>query len=190
MKISAIGLACFLAVSAGASATSALAGTAPGDIGPTPAQQDTTMGALSASPFLPPGVTLRELLRLYNGKHERHATLTYFPQNWNEFGWRQEGTQGFISSSPFENSRPLYMCQLNGVGLALFTSTDVGCEGQFLTPFGLIGYISAAPLPDTAPLYRCQYVFKRALRHFDTRMANCENAPQSSNDGILGYVFL
>lgn len=147
-------------------------------------------GANAASLYLPPGATLREVFRLYNARHERHATLFYFPQNWNEFGWRRENTFGFISGTPFENSRPLYMCGLMGVSHAFFTSPDVKCEGHFLTSFGMVGYISTIPLPDTAPFYRCHYMFKGRLTHFDTTLANCGNIPTAVNDGVLGYVFL
>lgn len=190
MNISAIGRTCFLVASVGASSTPALASPAQVTHEATSAQQSSPISARAASPYLPPGVTLREIFRLYNGKHERNASLFHFPQNWDKFGWRRENTLGFISGTPFENSRPLYMCQLNGVAHAFFTSMDVKCEGQFLTSFGMIGYISVTPLPDTTPLYRCHYMFKGRLTHFGTTLANCGNIPSSANDGVMGYVFL
>ncbi len=137
---------------------------------------------------LPAGVTPREMFRLYKrGQH--HTTLHYVPQNWEEIGWQREASLGVISATPFENSRPLYMCQLNNIAWGYLTSGDPGCEGQFLTPFGLIGYISSVPLPSTRPLYRCNYIHKGQLKHFDTHQPNCENVPLASNDGIQGYVF-
>lgn len=148
-------------------------------------------GSAEFSTLSPPnGVNLREIFRHYNGKRERHATLYFFPQFWNEWGWRTEGSMGFISSTPFEHSRPLYACQLSGIKDAFFTSLDSGCEGQFLSSFDIIGYISGVPLPNTQPLYRCHYNFKGRTSHFDTFDAKCENVPQSSLDGVLGYVFL
>lgn len=139
---------------------------------------------------LPHGATLREIFRHYNGKRELNATLYFFPQNWDKFGWRMQGSLGFISSTPFENSRPLHACKLNGTKDSYFTSWDVGCEGHFLSSFGLIGYISTVPLPNTQPLYRCSYQFKGRLSHFDTFLANCGHIPNSHNNGPLGYVFL
>ncbi|WP_313346616.1 hypothetical protein [Stenotrophomonas sp.] len=142
-----------------------------------------------ASRALPAGVNLREIFRLYKrGQH--HTTLFYFPQNWGDINWSVDGTLGFISATAFENSRPLYMCQLNNIHWGYFTSADVACEGHFLTVFGQIGYISTVPLPNTAPLYRCNYIHKRQLKHFDTLQANCENVALGTNDGPLGYVFL
>lgn len=190
MKITAIAFALSLTAMTGASSSTASASPDPSNATESSTQQHSATANQPATPFLAPGVTLRELLRLYNGKQERHATLTYFPNDWYTHGWRHEGTYGFISSTPFENSRPIYLCAVTDVLHSFFTSTDVGCEGQFLTSFGLIGYISTVPLPDTAPLYRCQYVFKRKTRHFDTRDIHCEQAPKSSNDGLIGYVFL
>jgi hypothetical protein len=137
---------------------------------------------------LPVGATPREVFRFYRrGQH--HTTLYYMPDNWEKIGWQREGSLGVISSTPFENSRPLYMCQLHNIAWGYLTSGDPGCEGQFLTPFGLIGYISSVPLPNTAPLYRCNYIRKGQLKHFDTHQPNCEQVPLASNDGILGYVF-
>lgn len=138
---------------------------------------------------LPGDATLREIQRLYRrGQH--HATLHYMPDNWSSIGWSHDGTLGFISATPFENSHPLYMCQLHNIAWGYLTSKEPGCEGQFLTPFGMIGYISSVARPDTVPLYRCHYLHKGQLKHFDTRHANCENVPSAKNDGILGYMFL
>lgn len=138
---------------------------------------------------LPDGANLREIQRFYRrGQH--HATLYFMPDDWNKIGWRHDGTLGFISATPFENSHPLYMCQLHNITWGYLTSKEPGCEGQFLTPFGMIGYISSVARPDTVPLYRCHYLHKGQLKHFDTRHANCENVPLAKNDGILGYMFL
>lgn len=155
-----------------------------------PAEQRHASAAPAASPYLPPGVSLREIFHFYKSDQERHATMHHFPQNWYDIGWRHVGNLGFISSTPFENSRPLYTCQLNGIAWAFFTHTDPTCGGHFLTNFGLLGYISNVPLPDTAPLYRCHYMFRGQLTHFNTFLANCGNVPTSVNDGIQGYVFL
>lgn len=147
-------------------------------------------GIRASTLSLPDGASLREITRLYNGRAERHATLHFFPDNWDQFGWRAEGSLGFISGTPFSNSKPLYACALWGHTEAYFTSPDPNCEGQFLTTFGMIGYISDVPLPDTKPIYRCKYVFDRKLRHFDTFYPNCENVPTGSLDFLIGYVFL
>lgn len=180
--------ACLLAASSSAIAS---AGSAHHLAPQTDSRAAEEIGHIAPSPAsksLPTGFSPREIFRLYRrGQH--HTTLYYMPQNWDELGWQREGTFGFISATPFENSRPLYMCQLHNIAWGYFTSGDPGCEGQFLTPFGLIGYISTAPMPGTSPLYRCNYIYKGQLKHFDTQQANCENVPLGSNDGILGYVF-
>ena len=190
MKYKGIASACLaIAVSTITLTSTSATERAPSAV-PLANEQHSFNSATFSTLSLPNGVNLREIFRHYNGKRERHATLYFFPQYWNEWGWRTEGSMGFISSTPFEHSRPLYACQLNGIRDAFFTSVDSGCEGQFLSSFGMIGYISSVPLPNTQPLYRCYYNFSGRTSHFDTFDAKCENVPRSSLDGVLGYVFL
>lgn len=144
----------------------------------------------SATLALPEGVTLREIIRMYRSKTGTHSTNFYWPENWHMLGWRLEGTLGFLSATPFENSKPLYSC--NGPGnWNYFTSPDSNCEGQYAPEQSFIGHISTMELPGTVPLYRCVVRWKgRDWRHLDTPAADCEGNASAVNDGILGYMFL
>ncbi|MDQ1119360.1 MULTISPECIES: hypothetical protein [Pseudoxanthomonas] len=165
--------------------------------------QDVGMKAWSASAHIesaqanaPEGATLVQLYRYYNPKEINHYSGREMPQNWQDLGWRQDGTNGFISYTPFAGSRTLYNCFIPG-GIDLFTSTDANCEGQGKATWAPItGYIAASQIPGTVPLYRCQRGGIKKINgvwradHFDTLSSVCENVPNPAMDGVLGYVFL
>ena len=146
---------------------------------------------MEATLSLPPGVMLREILRLHRPSSQTFATLWFWPQNWEEIGWKMGGSLGFISAAPFENSAPIYWCW--GItNWDMFSSLDPNCEGGYRTPDnGPVGFISTVQLPGTTPLYRCVFKWNGTQwRHFDSLQANCEGVPAVTNDGTLGYVFL
>lgn len=144
----------------------------------------------AASMALPTGVTLREIIRMYRSKTQTHSTNFYWPENGHKQGWRLEGTLGFLSSTPFQDSTPLYSC--NGPGnWNYFTSPDPDCEAGYHVGDYFIGHISKVALPGTLPLYRCVFIWKGTdWRHFDTLDPTCEGSVSAVNDGVLGHVFL
>lgn len=148
---------------------------------------------LDSSLALPPGVVLREIFRITRPSTNTHVTNFYWPQGWEDIGYVMEGTLGFISAVPFENSVLIRNC-IGPHPWNYFTSSDPNCEadsgGVVLPGNWNIGYISTVQLPGTVPLYRCSFVWERKLRHFDTHQADCEGAVDSHNDGPVGYVFL
>lgn len=139
---------------------------------------------------VPEGVTLREIFRAVSRPNkDAHITLHYWPQNWEDLGWRIEGTLGFISSTQFPGSAPLYNCFIGGA-YGYFSSTDGACEGNQTTTLERTGFISQFQIAGTVPLHRCVFKYQNKLwHHYDTLDANCEGHPERL-DGILGYVFL
>lgn len=138
---------------------------------------------------LPPGVRLIELFRLHNAKLNTHTSLFHMPQNWESVGWRKEGTLGFMSTDPFENSIMIFTC-FSSTPNDFFTSTDRNCEGQHAPAEHLVGNISRVQIPGTVPLYRCVHKWQGKWRHYDTLNADCDGNSAATNDGALGYVFM
>ncbi|WJI14573.1 hypothetical protein MWN52_13140 [Pseudoxanthomonas winnipegensis] len=165
--------------------------------------QDVGLKAWSASAHIenaqstaPAGATLVQLYRYYNAKEVNHFSGREMPQGWSDLGWRQDGTNGFISFTPFSGSRTLYSCFIPG-GIDRFTSSDPNCEGQGRDSMNsILGYVAESQIPGTVPLYRCQRGGIKKINgvwrsdHFDTLSSVCENVPNPAMDGVLGYVFL
>ncbi|RDZ28504.1 hypothetical protein [Lysobacter silvisoli] len=156
-----------------------------------PAQQPANDVTLAA---LPPGVQLRELNRYFfnhNNGSGYHFSAFYLPNTW-EFYYDKEGTLGFVSMTPFENSRPIYNCliEVPRKHPSPFTSLDVNCEGQIPNSWhGFTGYLSTVQIEGTVPLYRCRFT-RGQPHHFDTHSPNCEGNPNAVSEGVLGYIFL
>jgi|GEM_PF-940236 len=137
-----------------------------------------------------------ELFRLNNGKEHNHMTYVNMPSNWEDLGWRLEGSLGFVYSTYFEGARPLYNCYLTTAEVKwlykYFTSADPNCEGWYhstSSTFGwFLGYAASTQLPGTVPLYRCYINLHK--EHFDTLTSNCEGLSIATNDGIIAYVWL
>ena len=139
---------------------------------------------------VPPGVTLVEFFRIHHAGTNTHLSTYLIPPHWGP-EWTRNGTLGFISRTPFENSVLIWQCWGKTSPNNIMTSTDPNCEGQYKPPGqGPLGYVSTVQLPGTIPLYRCSYVWQSKLRHFDSIEASCEGNAATNNDGILGYVFL
>lgn len=142
---------------------------------------------------LPAGVELRPIFRIYRDKTATHNTNYYWPNNWEDIGWKLEGGLGSVSSTQFENSIHLRSC-VGPHSWNYFTSSDPNCEagiGGVIIPGNWdIGYVSAVELPGTAPLYRCSFWWDKKMRHFDTLRADCEGWGGAFLDGVLGYVFM
>ena len=140
---------------------------------------------------LPPGVMLREIFRIHRPKTNTHVTHYYWPENWEDIGYEYEGTLGFISAAPFENSVLIRNC-VGPHSWNYFTSADPNCEaatgGVVLPGDWHIGYISTVQVPGSVPLYRCGFIWQGKIRHFDSRDFACEGV--GGTGGILGYVFL
>lgn len=136
---------------------------------------------------VPTGASLVELRRWFKpwpGTHDHRAGTSGYP-NYNN-----EGTLGFVSSTPFAGSHALYECQrVYGPGgqqnFDFFTTTATNCEGAVIWPNGvtLIGYVSTTQIAGTTPIYRC----RDNENHFDSLSGACEG---HIGEGILGYVFL
>lgn len=145
----------------------------------------------SSTLSLPPGVVLREIFRIHRPKTNTHVTHFYWPENWEDIGYKYEGTLGFISAAPFENSVLIRQC-VGPHPWNNFTSSDPNCEaatgGVVLPGDQNIGYISTVQVPGSVPLYRCGFIWRGMIRHFDTRDLSCEGVGGPA--GILGYVFL
>ncbi|MGH8053448.1 MAG: hypothetical protein ACREP4_05975 [Stenotrophomonas sp.] len=140
---------------------------------------------------LPVGVQLVELHRYYNSKEANHWSGREMPRNWQDLGWRHQGSLGFISYTSFSGGHALYNCFIAGKN-DFFTSPDPNCEGKNLSTWmPILGYVADTQIPGTVPLYRCMrgYTPSRA-DHFDTLSSACENVPNKALDGIIGYVFL
>lgn len=151
------------------------------------------LASAQAATALPPGVKLVELFRWRNLSTTHHFTHHSLPWNWQYNGWRLDGTIGFVSSTAFEGSRPIYVCGVNPGRNApvvdYFTSVDSNCEGHFVQPdLGpFIGFVAAYQMPGTVPLYRCDT--PGHFYHFDTTSPTCEGHPGSVREAVLGYVF-
>ncbi len=149
------------------------------------------LGTNASTMAVPDGVQLVELYRYYNSKERNHWSGRSMPQNWEQLGWRYEGSLGFISYTPFPGGHALYNCFIAG-GNDYFTSPDPNCEGKNLATFmPILGYVADTQISGTVPLYRCMrgYTPTRA-DHFDTLSSACENVPNKATDGVIGYVFL
>lgn len=169
---------------------------AAGTAASAPASQSDLSAAANAAvqmdPTLavPPGVTLSEVVRIYRPNLGSHVSVNWDYGLYLRDGWHIEGTLGFISLTPFENSLPIREC-VSHTPWDTFSSTDANCEGQPMLPYShLRGYISQAQLPGTVPLYRCRHLWEGKSRHFDTLRADCDGAPGAILDGPLGYVFM
>lgn len=148
--------------------------------------------AVQMNPTLavPPGVTLSEVVRIYRPNLGSHKSVNWDYGGYLQEGWHIEGTLGFISFTPFENSAPIREC-VSHTPWDNFSSIDVNCEGQPMLPAPkLRGYISQVQLAGTVPLYRCRHFWEGKQRHYDTLRADCDGNPAAISDGILGYVFM
>lgn len=147
---------------------------------------------LNATLSVPPDVVLRHIFRIYRPSTNTRVTHYYWPDRWEDIGYEVEGTIGFISATPFENSVLIRQC-VGPHSWNNFTSPDPNCEpasgGVVLPGDNNIGYISTVHLPGTTPLYRCVFEWRRKIRHFDSLDLNCEGVDGVRNDGTLGYVF-
>src|SRR5688500_15478885 len=138
---------------------------------------------------VPPGANLVELRRWYTsqgqfnaGDHRAGTTPPAYP-------YANEGTLGFVSSTPFAGSHAIYECERryhwNDISnvIDFFTTTATNCEGAVIAPNGvvLIGYVSTTQIAGTTPLYRC----RDDDNHFDSLSGGCEG---HTGEGILGYV--
>lgn len=74
--------------------------------------------AVGVGRSLPAGVELRPIFRIYRDKTATHNTNYYWPSNWEDIGWKLEGSLGSVSSTQFENSIHIRSC----VGLTLGTT--------------------------------------------------------------------
>lgn len=157
---------------------------------PDPATLANSAVQMDPSFHVPPGVALAELHRLHNARLHTHTSRLNMGHDWEKDGWRIEGTLGFVSVTPFENSALIWECW-GPSPYDLFTSRDSNCEGQNVPPGqGPVGYISTVQTAGTVPLYRCVYVWQKKLRHYDSPRADCEGNAEARNDGPLGYVFM
>lgn len=160
---------------------------------PDPAVIANSAAQMDPTLFVPSGVVLREIFRIFRPSTNTHVTNYYWPENWEDIGYLREGGLGFISSTPFENSVLIRSC-VGPHSWNYFTSRDPDCEsetgGVVLPGDWNIGYISTVQLPGTVPLYRCSFVWDRKIRHFDTLQVDCEGVREASNEGATGYVFL
>lgn len=126
---------------------------------------------------------LRELRRLYSPSPFDHKSATYLDPNY-----FNERSLGFVSTTAFTGSRPIYLCFHRPSSPDYFTSLDFNCEGKFRgDPYGyaphLTGFISTTQIADTAPLYRC----RAGNDHFESFDGGCEGYLKEQ---LLGYVFV
>ncbi|MCD7096926.1 hypothetical protein [Stenotrophomonas sp. MMGLT7] len=153
----------------------------------TDLESEAVSKASATSYALPIGVTLVQLNRYFKPRGTKRLSHLNLPQNWGQLGWRHEGTLGFISTTPFAASHPIYSCFVAGQE-DFFTSLDVNCEGH--QPFSgghLVGYVSSVPVEGALPIYRCRIEWRKA--HMDSFDPHCYGEVGSNNDGLIGYVF-
>jgi len=137
---------------------------------------------------LPVGATLAEYKRFFKAKGTKRFSHIVLPANWQDLGWRNDITLGFISTTAFAGANPLYACFIAGKE-DFFTSNNPECDGQQkLQGYHFIGYIAGSQIEGTVPLYRCNLARKNS--HYDTLGSNCEGTAGATLDGILGYIFL
>lgn len=176
-----VGLVSLLLCAGGASATPSFESTV---ARPAIAPEDSGLS-------LPSGFVLREIFRIYRPATNTHVTHFYWPENWEDIGYKYEGTLGFISATPFENSALIRNC-VGPHSWNYFTSLDPNCEastgGVVLPGDWNLGYISTVQIPGSVPLYRCGFVWQGKIRHFDSRDFACEGV--GGTGAVLGYVFL
>ncbi|WP_125892301.1 hypothetical protein [Stenotrophomonas maltophilia] len=191
MKVSTVLLSLGLSVSAVCSAQSNVSNGEP--VLPLDTREVARLLA-SPSDARPPGFTSRETFRFFNSRQKGHFSYHEMPQNWGKLGWRNEGSLGFVSTTYFENARPMYICAMydpswNNHIVKYFSSNDPGCEGYHPIEWGYFeGYLSSTQVPGTVPLYRC-YI-EATKDHFDTRSSDCEGEPAAKLEFVLGYIFL
>lgn len=157
---------------------------------------ESSMVSVLATPLSdrPGGFTGREVFRLFNNKTKNHLSYHEMPSNWEDLGWRKEGTLGFVSTTYFADARPMYVCYMwskdTNWDHKYFSTNDPGCEGQNQPNyFGYFeGYLASTQLPGTVPLYRCYIELTKD--HFDTLSSNCEGEALAQFEKLLGYIFL
>lgn len=138
----------------------------------------------------PPGAQMVELVRLYNPRDTDRISTHGMPDNWEDLGWRVEGTVGFMAFMPWGDAVPLYSCFANDGSRDYFSSRDPNCEGHFPFALPIVGWIMPYQIEGTVPLYRCDTP-GYAEDHFDTTDINCEsNKPGAVNEGLLGYIWM
>jgi hypothetical protein len=182
MKSCILGLSLFFGVGSVSAGDQFAPGPLPGAV----VQRDATLA-------VPPGVELRHIFRVYRQRANTRVTMHYWPERWEDIGYAVEGTIGFVSAVPFENSVLIRSC-FGPSEWNYFTSSDPKCEAENGGVWGPgdweIGYISTVHLPGTTPMYRCVFQWRGKWRHFDSLDLNCEGVEGVRNDGPLGYIFL
>ena len=127
----------------------------------------------------PQGATLLEISRWIDlvPHPDDHFTAASGNQYWNTVV--KEGPLGFVSTTQFSGSHPLYTCFTSNY--EQFTSSFANCEGTGSTA-QILGWVSSTHIEGTVPLYRCRI----NREHFDSLAANCEG---QIVEGVLGFVF-
>ncbi len=156
------------------------------ELGPIP----TTVDIGEKMSAFPPGAQMVEMVRLYNNRITDRISTHGMPDNWEDLGWRVEGTVGFMAFYPWGDAVPLYNCFSNDSSNDYFTSNDANCEGHFLSTWApIIGWVMPYQIEGTVTLYRCDTP-GYAEDHFDTTDVNCEGKPGAINEGLIGWIWM
>jgi hypothetical protein len=132
-----------------------------------------------------PSATTVPLGRYNNNGHHVSTTQPAMTmaalQQKGEYSERSGGTQLFTTQQP--GTHALYSCLLNAQDYFLSAQFNCAGVGRFIQ---IDGWLYDNPTASAVPLYRC---YTPPLDdHFVSTDSTCEGAPNTTNEGVLGYA--